>query len=74
MRFIACLPKDAKWLAGTCPACHCPMDEHGCRISEITRPNRATRRRLRIQLAVDVDCHGAPVGPIYPCPACAQKH
>jgi hypothetical protein len=50
------------------------MDEHGCRISEITRPNRATRRRLRIQLAVDVDCHGAPVGPIYPCPACAQKH
>ena len=72
MRLIACLPK-ADWPPGTCPACEQPLDEHGCRLGTITRPNRATRRRLRIAVAVEVFCHGTPTGPVHPCPSCAQQ-
>ena len=72
MTLFVFLPK-ADWPAGTCPACRSPLDEHGCRIREVTRPNRAERRRLRVAVVVKVDCLGVPDAPIYPCPVCVRE-
>jgi hypothetical protein len=72
MRLFVFLPRAADWLPGTCLACKCPLDEHRCEISSVTRPNRAERRRLGVELVVEVECNGTPVGPVNPCPVCAQ--
>jgi hypothetical protein len=70
LRLVAFLPHTDP-LGGHCPSCGRLMDESGCRIVRRLISRDRTRTHGIGQI-VDIDCTGAPVLPIVPCPSCEE--